>query len=450
MRLTTILTIALSVFSTVLADQDQDASPTPTAEPLELNPLYGLYPKGSSPLLEGDIGRSKDLRGRTLGHLVLRAPNCSAGYVATCPETENNCCPSDYPVCCPDPATVCCRSGAFCVGLKTCCTTGQIGCGEACCDSDQTCCGTTCCDAGYSCTAGTCVNSFLSSQSVASVASVSSVSTQSVLSVLSVQSAGNGNTTPNGNPGTIANGGSSSSTSRRTSGSSTSTSPAGAGTNTNPDRKDNTAAIVGGAVGGVAGLLLIGLLVFFLLRRNKKHKELDAAVNNGQPNAYTYNNQQPGPPTASSYPNSPPHSGQPLMQQSTGNPSFAGAAGIGAGAGYFNQHPGNAPTPASQAYAPSAAYSGASFHAPTPSNGGYNPTNPAAYGGATDAYGRPMSAASGGAPAAPLPMWVQRPGDAPGGPTPTMNDPQAYGSNPTSFYGSPSQPGYQHPHQSNY
>ncbi|KAI8937546.1 hypothetical protein NX059_005263 [Plenodomus lindquistii] len=42
-----------------------------------------------------------------------------------------------------------------------------------------------------------------------------------------------------------------------------------------PSKKSNTGAIVGGVVGGVLGLALIGVLVFFLMRRKKRSQATD-------------------------------------------------------------------------------------------------------------------------------------------------------------------------------
>ncbi|PVF95532.1 hypothetical protein CPB86DRAFT_568329 [Serendipita vermifera] len=151
------------------------------------------------------------------GRLDSRAPTCSSGYILACPATEHNpCCSENYPVCsyqicllhwiidisavgCHDPSDKCCKNGYFCVGLRTCCINGQIGCGEGCCEADQICCGTKCCNSStQACRSGTCVQlvdpsqSYQSVQSLASVASVASVvsvaSTASVASVASVVS----------------------------------------------------------------------------------------------------------------------------------------------------------------------------------------------------------------------------------------------------------------------
>lgn len=62
---------------------------------------------------------------------------------------------------------------------------------------------------------------------------------------------------------------SSTSSSSGTSSSGSSTSSSGSSNTATPSHKSNAGAIAGGVVGGIVALLLIGLLVFFLLRRRR-------------------------------------------------------------------------------------------------------------------------------------------------------------------------------------
>ncbi|KAL1902734.1 hypothetical protein Sste5346_001177 [Sporothrix stenoceras] len=98
-----------------------------------------------------------------------------------------------------------------------------------------------------------------------------------------------------------------------------STSPTGS-----TSKKSNAGAIAGGVVGGVAGLALIGLGVFFLLRRNNTNKVNNVGGAPGAPGAGA-----PG-----------PNGGQPPMGQQPyyvapggGDPNTAGYAAAGAAAG---------------------------------------------------------------------------------------------------------------------
>ncbi|CAG7848018.1 SubName: Full=Uncharacterized protein {ECO:0000313/EMBL:CCA74567.1} [Serendipita indica DSM 11827] len=242
-------------------------------------------------------------------------------------------------------------------------------------------------------------------------------STRPVSSATSTQGGGGG--------GGIG-GGNSSSSSR----SSTGTGTVAGSTNSStpePESKNNTGAIVGGVVGGVAAVIILVGVLLFLLHKQKKKKQGNGASE-----------------VASNY------TQQPMMgQHSPYSPGFAGAGAAGVGAGAMAAGAPGTPGPQGSYYGAGGPNSGAPTPALVYNQGEQYPNNSFqqnyaqqnnAYGGGVDQYGRPLSAASGGAPAAPLPMWVQRPSNAtPASTAPSgFPDHQGYAPPP----GAPQQPYY--------
>lgn len=111
----------------------------------------------------------------------------------------------------------------------------------------------------------------------------------------------------------------------------------------------NAGAIAGGVVGGVLGLALIALLAFLLARRTKRNKEIDGPVNWSPNGGHEPKLPEVAAAGTGANANANPFEGagydQPYHGQPQGGPNHyaqstvtGGAAGLGAGAGYYNTH----------------------------------------------------------------------------------------------------------------
>lgn len=254
--------------------------------------------------------------------LTIHNPVWARARISTSPEDifsrASTCGDSSYVQCAASlPSDFCCPSTSTCMALAgnttaLCCPTGgdcsqiePIPCDISLEDKTQhpsatvmtsaltgtlETCGTKCCPFGYSCSDGVCnqdsdQSAKPSTSSVASSATATSTSSSTETQSAAVSPTSASDASPSATSTADSSGTGSSPTAGATS-TSTSGDTSPEGSSSSSDSSSKAGVVAGGVVGGIAGLALLGMIILFLIKRERRRKEV-AEKNPGGDDAHS-------------------------------------------------------------------------------------------------------------------------------------------------------------------